>query len=94
MKLKKEREKEREPVWRKDRILWELLSPAEAKMTWRARIVILAPEILRDLGTNTYIGLVTYFVDGHLHRRHGSRSKGRGPGTSGSLSYVLYGSTL
>lgn len=58
-----------------------ILSPAEAKMTWRARIVTLAPEILRVLGTNMYIGLVTYFVDGHLHRRHANRSKGRGPGT-------------
>lgn len=76
MKLIKKRERER-----KTASLWALLSPAEAKMTWRARIVILAPEVLRDLGTNTYIGLVTYSVDGHLHRRHSSRSKGRGPGT-------------
>ena len=42
--------------------MWALLSPAEAKMTWRARIVILAPEVLRDLGTNTYIGLVTLLM--------------------------------
>lgn len=47
MKLKKKRE--RASLERGQDFVSILENPAEAKMTWRARIVILSPEVLRDL---------------------------------------------